>query len=61
MNVCPGARPACRVPGHIPLLSGFTDFDKTNLPDDLVLSNYFSVRDGKIVSLVVIRNTDPDY
>jgi hypothetical protein len=31
-------------------------FDKTNLPDELVLSNYFSVRDGKIVSLVVIFN-----
>jgi hypothetical protein len=36
-------------------------FDKTNLPDDIVLSNYFSVRDGKIVSLVVIFNHDPDY
>ena len=32
------------------------DFDKTGLPDELVLSNYFSVRDGKIVSLVVIFN-----
>ena len=32
------------------------DFDKAGLPDDLVLSNYFSVRDGKIVSLVVIFN-----
>ena len=31
------------------------DFDKTGLPE-LVLSNYFSVRDGKIVSLVVIFN-----
>jgi ketosteroid isomerase-like protein len=37
------------------------EFDKTNLPDDLVLSNYFSVRDGKIVSLVVIRNQEADY
>jgi hypothetical protein len=36
-------------------------FDRTNLPGDLVLTNYFSVRDGKIVSLVVIRNTDPGY
>jgi hypothetical protein len=36
-------------------------FDKTNLPDELVLSNYFSVRDGKIVSLVVIFNHDPEY
>lgn len=36
-------------------------FDRTSLPDDLVLTNYFSIRDGKIVSLVVIRNTDPGY
>ena len=36
-------------------------FDRTNLPDEIILSNYFSVRDGKIVSLIVIRNTDPDY
>ncbi len=31
-------------------------YDKTNLPAELLLSNYFSVRDGKIVSLVVIFN-----
>jgi hypothetical protein len=37
------------------------EFDKTNLPDELVLSNYFSVRDGKIVSLVVIFNRPPAY
>ena len=36
-------------------------FDRTNLPGEIVLSNYFSVRDGKIASLVVIRNTEPDY
>jgi hypothetical protein len=36
-------------------------FDRTTLPAEIILSNYFSVRDGKIVSLVVIRNTDPDY
>jgi len=29
-------------------------FDRTNLPDDLVLTSYFSVRDGAIVSLAVI-------
>jgi hypothetical protein len=33
------------------------EYDKTNLPDKLILTNYFTVRDGKIVSLVVIRNT----
>jgi hypothetical protein len=36
------------------------DFDKTNLPEELILTNYFTVRDGKIVSLIVIRNT-PGY
>jgi ketosteroid isomerase-like protein len=36
------------------------DFDRTNLPDDLILTNYFTVRDGKISSLIVIRNT-PGY
>ena len=34
-------------------------FDKTNLPEELILTNYFTVRDGKIVSLIVIRNTPP--
>ena len=37
------------------------DFDRTNLPDELILTNYFTVRDGKIVSLIVIRNTPPGY
>jgi hypothetical protein len=37
------------------------EFDKTNLPDEVILSNYFSVRDGKIVSLVVISNRPADY
>ena len=36
-------------------------FDKTNLPEELILTNYFTVRDGKIVSLIVIRNTAPAY
>jgi hypothetical protein len=36
-------------------------YDKTSLPDDLVLTNYFSVRDGKIVSLVVIFNQPADF
>jgi hypothetical protein len=31
-------------------------YDKSNLPDELVMSNYFSVRDDKIVSLAVIFN-----
>ena len=37
------------------------EFDKTNLPDEVVLSNYLSVRDGKIVSLVVIFNQPAGY
>jgi SnoaL-like domain len=35
--------------------------DKMNLPDEIVLSNYHSVRDGKIVSLVVINSRNPQY
>ena len=38
------------------------DFDRTNLPDgDVILTNYLSVRDGKIVSLVVIFNRPAGY
>jgi hypothetical protein len=29
----------------------------SHVPDELILTNYFTVRDGKIVSLIVIRNT----
>ena len=36
-------------------------YDKTNLPDELVMSNYFSVRDGKIISLAVIFNQPSGY
>jgi hypothetical protein len=37
------------------------DYDKTNLPDPLILTNYFTVRDGKIVTLIVIANTPASY
>jgi hypothetical protein len=37
------------------------DYDKANLPDPLILTNYFRVRDGKIVTLFVIKNNDPTY
>jgi hypothetical protein len=37
------------------------DYDKTNLPDELILTNYFTVRDGQIVTLIVIRNTPVGY
>ena len=36
-------------------------YDTTNLPGELVMSDYFSVRDGKIVSLTVIRNQPSPY
>ena len=36
-------------------------YDKTNLPAELVMSDYFSIRDGKIVSLAVIRNQPSPY
>jgi hypothetical protein len=32
------------------------DYDKTNLPDPLIMTNYFTVRDNKIDSMFVIRN-----
>ena len=37
------------------------DYDKTNLPDELILTNYFTVRDGKIISLIVTRITPATY
>jgi hypothetical protein len=36
-------------------------YDKTNLPGELGMSDYFSVREGKIVSLTVIRNQPSPY
>lgn len=37
------------------------DYDKANLPDELIMSSYFAVRDGKIVSLAVIFNQASPY
>jgi hypothetical protein len=36
-------------------------FDRTNLPDEVLLTNYFSVNDNKIVSLVIVRSQPPEY
>lgn len=36
-------------------------YDKTNLPDELIMSSYFSVRDGKIVGLAIIFNRPSGY
>jgi ketosteroid isomerase-like protein len=37
------------------------DYDKSNLPGELVMSSYFSVRGDKIVSLTVIFNQPSPY
>ena len=36
-------------------------YDKANLPEELIMSSYFSVRDDKIVSLAVIFNQPSEY
>jgi hypothetical protein len=36
-------------------------YDKTNLPDVLIMSTYFGVRDDKIISMTVIFNQPSDY
>ena len=35
------------------------DYDKTNLPDELTLTSYFTVEDGRIVTLIIIHNAPP--
>jgi hypothetical protein len=37
------------------------EYDKTNLPKELILTSYFSVRDNKIVSLAIIFNQPSPY
>jgi hypothetical protein len=37
------------------------EYDKTNLPKELILSNYFNVRSGKIISLIIIFNQPSPY
>ena len=37
------------------------DYDKTNLPEELVMTSYFSIREGKITSLTVIFNQPSPY
>jgi hypothetical protein len=36
-------------------------YDKTNLPGELIMTSYFGIRNGKIVSLAVIRNQPHPY
>ncbi len=37
------------------------NYDKTNLPDELILTNHFIVQDDKITSLIVIFNQPATY
>jgi SnoaL-like domain len=37
------------------------EYDKTNLPGELILTSYLTVRDDKIVTMIIIRNTPADY
>lgn len=38
------------------------DYDKSKLPNgELIMTNYFGVRDGKIVSLAIINNRTSEY
>ncbi len=37
------------------------DYDKTNLPDPLIMTTYFRVDHDKIVTLFVIKNNEPTY
>jgi hypothetical protein len=36
-------------------------YDKTNLPDDFIMTSYFGIREGKIISLTVIFNQPSPY
>jgi hypothetical protein len=36
-------------------------FDKTKLPPELILSNYFTVRDGRITTLIIVFNQPSPY
>ena len=36
-------------------------YDKANLPEELVMTSYFAIRDGKISSLTVIFNQPSPY
>lgn len=37
------------------------EYDKTNLPEELILTNYFRIGDGRIVSLAIIFNQPSPY
>jgi hypothetical protein len=37
------------------------EYDKTNLPEVLIMTSYFAIRDGRITSLTVINNQPSPY
>ncbi|WP_116209435.1 nuclear transport factor 2 family protein [Streptomyces olivoreticuli] len=37
------------------------EYDKTNLPEELVLTSYLTVADGKISSLIIVHNEPSPY
>src|ERR1700761_6134397 len=37
------------------------DYDKTGLPDPLIMTNYLRVHDGKIASVCIVNTTAPTY
>ncbi|MDH6139902.1 ketosteroid isomerase-like protein [Kitasatospora sp. GP30] len=37
------------------------EYDKTNLPDELILTSYLTVVDGKISSLIILHNAPAPY
>jgi hypothetical protein len=37
------------------------DYDKSGLPDPLIMTNYFRVENGRIVTLFIVNNTAPQY
>jgi hypothetical protein len=36
-------------------------YDKTKLPPELILTNYFTVRDGRITTLIIVFNQPSPY
>ena len=47
--------------GDIIVRAGDGDYDKTNLPEVLVMTSYFALRGGRISSLTVIFNQPSPY
>ena len=48
--------------GHIIVRARYDGtYDKANLPDELIMTSYFGIRDNRIVSLAVIFNQPSPY